>query len=104
MGPQQVMAVSRSRDEINNSDPALAAVCTAYPAPPFLPFFHPPIELPSFRPRGRLRLDRWIDCTAVRFAVLVRIKLHMSLEHVGDSGGTEPRHERARFGSQAGNR
>ena len=104
MGPQQVMAVSRSRDEINNSDPALAAVCTAYATPPFPPFSHPPIKLPSLGPGGHLYLDRGIDCTAVRFAVLVRIKLHMSLEHVGDSGGTEPRHERARFGSQAGNR
>jgi hypothetical protein len=36
-------------------------LCTAYPAPPFLPVFHPPIELASWRPRGRLHLDRWID-------------------------------------------
>jgi hypothetical protein len=31
----------------------LTAVCTAYPTPPFLPVFHPPIELASWRPRGR---------------------------------------------------
>jgi hypothetical protein len=44
----------------------LAAVCTAYPASPFLPFFHPPIELASFRPGGRLYLHRWTDPSAIR--------------------------------------
>jgi hypothetical protein len=40
------------RNTINSPDPLLTAVRTAYPTPPFLPFFHPPIELPSVRPRG----------------------------------------------------
>jgi hypothetical protein len=31
----------------------LTTVSTAYAAPPFLPFFHPPIELASSRPAGR---------------------------------------------------
>ena len=39
--------------------------------PPFLPFFHPPIELASFRPRGRLHLDRWIDFSAICFGTLL---------------------------------
>jgi hypothetical protein len=51
----------------------LTAVCTAYPTPPFLPFFHPPIEQASFRPRGRLDLDRWIDFSAVCFSTLVHV-------------------------------
>jgi hypothetical protein len=49
----------------------LAAVCTAYPTPPFLPFFHPPIELASLRPGGRLNLDRWIDFSAICFGTLL---------------------------------
>jgi hypothetical protein len=54
------------RTEINSPDPALTAVSTAYPTQPFLPIFHPPIELASFRPRGRLNLDRGIDFSAAR--------------------------------------
>ena len=45
----------------------LTAVCTAYATPPLLPFFHPPIELASFRPRSRLHMDRWIDLSAICF-------------------------------------
>jgi hypothetical protein len=51
----------------------LPAVRTAYPTQPFLPFFHPPIELASFRPRGRLDLDRWIDFSAICFSMLVHV-------------------------------
>jgi hypothetical protein len=43
----------------------LTAVSTAYPTPPFAPFFHPPIELASFHPSGRIHLDRWIDFSAI---------------------------------------
>jgi hypothetical protein len=43
----------------------LTAVCTAYPTPPLPPFSYPPIELASFRPRGRLHLDRRIDFAAI---------------------------------------
>jgi hypothetical protein len=52
------------------------AVRTAYAAPPFPPFLHPPIELPSFRPRGRLHLDRRIDFSAICFGTL----LHLAAE------------------------
>jgi hypothetical protein len=38
-----------------------------------LPFFHPPIELASMRPRGRLHLDRWIDLSAVWFGMLLDV-------------------------------
>jgi hypothetical protein len=40
------------RTKISSSDPPLTAVCTAYATPSFLPFFHPPIELASFRRRS----------------------------------------------------
>ena len=59
--------------KINGSDPSLTAVCTAYPTPPLLPFFHPPIELASFRPRGRLHIDRRIDFSAICFGTLPHI-------------------------------
>jgi hypothetical protein len=49
----------------------LTAVCTAYATPPFLPFFHPPIELAGLRPRGRLDLDRCIDFSAICFGTLL---------------------------------
>jgi hypothetical protein len=39
----------------------LTAVSTAYATPPFLPFFHPPIELARWRPRSRLHPDRRTD-------------------------------------------
>jgi hypothetical protein len=59
--------------KINSSDPSLTAVRIAYSTPPFLPFFHPPIELASARPRGRLHLDRWIDFSAICFSMLVDV-------------------------------
>jgi hypothetical protein len=59
--------------EITSSDPPLPAVCTAYATPPFLPVFHPPIELASFRPRRRLHLDRRIDFSAISFGTLSRL-------------------------------
>jgi hypothetical protein len=51
----------------------LAAVCTAYATPPFLPFSHPPIELASDRPGGRLYLDGWIDSAAICCGTLVKV-------------------------------
>jgi hypothetical protein len=51
--------------KINSSDPPLTTVCTAYPAPPLLPFLYPPIEVTGFRPRSRLDLDRRIDFAAI---------------------------------------
>jgi integrase len=51
------MAVSRSLDE----DQQLGSTVDGHPhrvrTPPLLPIFHPPIELASMRPRGRLDLD-----------------------------------------------
>jgi hypothetical protein len=57
--------------KIDSSDPPLPAVCTAYTTQPFLPFFHPPIKLAGFRPRGRLYLDRWIDFSAICIGTLL---------------------------------
>jgi hypothetical protein len=51
----------------------LTAVCTADATPPFLPFFHPPIELASFRPCGHLDLDRRIDFSAICFGTLLQV-------------------------------
>jgi hypothetical protein len=61
------------RPKINSFDPPSATVCTAYPTPPFLPFFHPPIELTSRRPRGCLDLDRWINSSAIHFRKLLHV-------------------------------
>jgi hypothetical protein len=69
----QVMAVSRSGTKINGSDPPLPAVLPRTRPPPFLPFFHPPVELPSLRPGGRLYLDRRIDFSAICFGKLVHL-------------------------------
>jgi hypothetical protein len=55
----------RPRTEISTSDPPLAPVGTAYPVPPFVPFFHPPVELPSSRPGGRLHVERWVGFSAI---------------------------------------
>jgi len=49
----------------------LTAVRTAYPTPPFPPFFHPPIELANFRPGGRLHLDWRIDFSAICIGTLL---------------------------------
>jgi hypothetical protein len=51
----------------------LTAVSTAYPTEPFLPFFHPPIELARCRPRGRFHPDWWIDFLAICFSMLVHV-------------------------------
>jgi hypothetical protein len=51
--------------KITSSDPPLTAVRTAYPAPPLPPFPDPPIERATRQPRGRLDLDRWVDCPAI---------------------------------------
>jgi hypothetical protein len=59
--------------KITRFDPALTTIGTAYPAPPFLPFFHPPIELARCRPRGRLDLDRWIDFSAICFGMPLHV-------------------------------
>jgi hypothetical protein len=59
--------------KINSSDPPLTAVCTAYPTPPFPPFLHPPIELASFGPSGRLHLDRRVDFSAICFSTLLHV-------------------------------
>jgi hypothetical protein len=59
--------------KINSSDPPLTAVCTAYATPPFPPFFHPPIELASFRPGGRVDLDWRIDFAAIGSGDLLQV-------------------------------
>jgi hypothetical protein len=51
----------------------LTVVCTAYPTPPFLPIFHPPIELAGCRPPGRLHLDRRINFSAICFGALLPV-------------------------------
>jgi hypothetical protein len=61
--------------KINSFDPPLTAVCTAYATPPFLPFFHPPIELAGFRPRGRLHLNRRIDFSAICFGAVLHVSI-----------------------------
>ena len=50
--------------KINSSDPPLAAVWTAHPTQPFLPIFHPPIQLASLRPRGRVNIDWRVNFAA----------------------------------------
>jgi hypothetical protein len=60
--------------KINSPDPALPAVCTAYPTPPFPPFFHPPIELAGFRPHGRLHRDRGgVNFAAIRLGQVLHL-------------------------------
>jgi hypothetical protein len=51
----------------------MTADCTAYATPPFLTIFNPPIELASFRPRGRLYVDRRIDFSAICFSMLLHV-------------------------------
>jgi hypothetical protein len=43
--------------------------------PPFLPFFHPPIELASSGPSGRLDLDGWVDFAAICFGDLLQVSI-----------------------------
>ena len=83
------------RPKINSSDPPLTAVRTAYPTPPFLPFFHPPIEPASLRPRGYVDLDGWVDISAISFGKLLHVlvaEIHIRLEHASDSAGRGHRH------------
>jgi hypothetical protein len=61
------------RTKINSSDPTLTAVFAPHATPPFLPVFYPPIELASFRPGGRLHLDRRIDFSAICFGTLLHL-------------------------------
>jgi hypothetical protein len=51
----------------------LPAVRTTYATPPFLSLFHPPIELASIRPRGRLHLDRRIYLAAICCGTLLQL-------------------------------
>jgi hypothetical protein len=51
----------------------LATVSTAYPTEPFLPFFHPPIELASCRPGGRVHLHRRIGFSAICFGTVLYV-------------------------------
>jgi hypothetical protein len=64
----------------------LTAVCTAYATPPFLAFFHPPIELASFRPCDCLDLDRRIDFSAIYLAVIVLIAIAVIIATRGQLG------------------
>ena len=47
----------------------------ASPALPFLPLLHPPIELASSGPGGRLPLDRRVDFPAISFGMLLQLVL-----------------------------
>jgi hypothetical protein len=60
----------------------LTAIWAAYAAPPFLPFFHPPSELASFRPRGRLHLNRRIDFSAICFSTLLHVVVAVRLREL----------------------
>jgi hypothetical protein len=51
----------------------LTAVRTAYPTPPFLPLFHPPVELATLRRRGRFHVDRRFDLSAICFGTLLHL-------------------------------
>jgi hypothetical protein len=57
--------------KINSSDLTLTAVRTGNATPLFLPFLHPPIELASLRPHGRLHLDWRIDFSAICFGAVL---------------------------------
>jgi hypothetical protein len=59
------------RTKISSFDPMLPAVFALHTTQPLLALFHPPIELASWGPRGRLDLDRWVDYTAVSFSKLL---------------------------------
>ena len=56
-------------------DPALPAVCTAYPSEPFPPFLDPPIKLTGMLPRGRLYWKRRVDKPAIYFGDLLQISI-----------------------------
>jgi hypothetical protein len=59
--------------KINSPDPPLTTVCTTYPTEPPLALFHPPIEPASWRPGGRLNLDRWVDFSAISLGKLLHV-------------------------------
>jgi len=80
VGPSAVTLVTQTRVSPSDDEefarwqeqvPPLTTVRTAYPAEPFLPVIHPPIEMASFGPRGRLYLDRWIDFPAISLGTLL---------------------------------
>jgi hypothetical protein len=91
------MAVSSSRDEDQQLDPPLPAVCTAYATPPFLPFFHPTNRAgPAL---DQVAVSTWIggiDFSAISVGMLLQLivaEIHTRLERVYDSGEIEPRHQ-----------
>jgi hypothetical protein len=51
--------------KVSSFDPLLTTIGTAHRAQPLLPFFHPPVELASMRPHGRLHLDRRKDACSL---------------------------------------
>jgi hypothetical protein len=51
----------------------LTTISTAHATPHFLPFFHPPIKLTSWRPRRCLDLERWVDFPAIGFGTLLQV-------------------------------
>jgi hypothetical protein len=57
----------------------LTAASTAYSTPPFLPFFHPPIELASSRPRGCLHFDRRIDFATIRSSDQLHVVVEINI-------------------------
>ena len=61
------------RTKINSPDPPLLTVRTAYATPPFLPFFHPPIQLAGIRPYGPLDHYRRLDCSAISGGKLLQV-------------------------------
>ena len=59
-------SLTSSGTKINGSNPALFAVCTAYPAKPLHAWpvlFHPPVELPSF---DQVAVSTWIGGSTSR--------------------------------------
>jgi hypothetical protein len=68
-------SLAARRSKISSFDPPLAAVPIPYPAKPLLPFFHPPIELASARPRSHFHLDWRLDFPAICLSILTRIKI-----------------------------
>jgi len=54
---------------ISCSYPSLTSIWTAYASQPLSSFLDPPIKLTSFRRRGRLHLDRWLDLAVICLSV-----------------------------------
>jgi hypothetical protein len=95
---QQSRPGATRRSKINSSDPPLTAVCAAHAAPPLPPFAHPPVELASFRPRGRLHLDRWIDFSAICCVPPLQVGI-AELVQSSCCGRAEPRHSSGAVGA-----